>query len=372
MEPLANKKSATDASELDQSVSFQEVSSVATGWMVDFMFRGLCRHFKEAEFEEFNETLSVFEAISKSPALKEDEYSEKILICAFLARIMHGKQLDVLFEEDRGVMPLMSAAKIWAKLEETVADEAVFKNITILLVVQSVAVCLEKGERSSASSVLKWFENDDGLPQNLGVKLKTIVTQTETYHPLLMSFSFNHLLEAVQSYLEVYLEKNPSDDLLKEVTKRVLSSQSVEGLKDKVTHVSSHSETVDESMEDDLKTKDSTVCLRTKRKLLSTKITEVWKPESGRKPCLSIRRIPESELPQLSQMSEKSMDSTDIQKKRKAPQKWTPQLDKYLKDGVKRHGPGKWSRILMAYDFKGRTGVMLKDRWRVLVKADEV
>ena len=49
----------------------------------------------------------------------------------------------------------------------------------------------------------------------MGVKLKTIATQTETYHPLLMSFSFKHLLETITSYLEVYLEKNPSDDLLK-------------------------------------------------------------------------------------------------------------------------------------------------------------
>ncbi|XP_034428642.1 telomeric repeat-binding factor 1 [Hippoglossus hippoglossus] len=370
MEPEKNNKSGTDASELEQSVSFQHVSSVATGWMVDFMFRSLCRHFKEAEFEEFNETLSVFEAISKSPALKEDVYSEKILICAFLARVMHGKQLDVLFEEDQGVMPLMSATKIWSNLEDTVADETVFKNITNLLVVQSVAVCLEKGERSSASSALKWFENNDELPQKVGVKLKTIVAQTETYHPLLMSFSFNHLLETVRSYLEVYLEKNPSDDLLKEATKRVLSSQGVEGLKDKVKHESSHSETADESMENDLKTKESTVCLGTKRKLLSTKITEVWKPESGKKPCVSIRRISKSELTQI--LSEKSMDSTDIQKKRKAHQKWTLELDKYLKAGVRLHGPGKWSRILMDYDFEGRTGTMLKDRWRVLMRANEV
>ncbi|XP_060950152.1 telomeric repeat-binding factor 1 isoform X2 [Limanda limanda] len=317
MDPETNNKSGTDARELDQSVSFQRVSSVATGMMVDFMFRSLCRHFKEAEFEEFKDTMSVFEVITKSPALKEDEYSEKILICAFLARVMHGKQVDVLFEEDRSVMPLMSAAKIWSQLEDTAADKAVFKNITILLVVQSVAVCLVKGERSSASSALKWFENNDGLAQNLGVKLKNIVKQTETYHPLLMSFSFNHLLEAVQSYLEVYLEKNPSDDLLKEATKRVLSSQSVESLKDKVTHDSSHSETAEESTENDLETTESTVCLRTKRKLLSTKIPEAWKPESGKKPCLSIRRIPKSEL---SQFSEKSMDSTDIQKKRKAKQ----------------------------------------------------
>lgn len=49
-------------------------------------------------------------------------------------------------------------------------------------------------------------------------------------------------------------------------------------------------------------------------------------------------------------------------------QKWTAELDKYLKEGVRRHGPGKWSRILLDYDFEGRTGTMLKDRWRILIK----
>lgn len=45
---------------------------------------------------------------------------------------------DVQFEEDDRVMPLMSAAKIWSKLEKTVADEGVFKNVTILLLVQVI------------------------------------------------------------------------------------------------------------------------------------------------------------------------------------------------------------------------------------------
>lgn len=47
-------------------------------------------------------------------------------------------------------------------------------------------------------------------------------------------------------------------------------------------------------------------------------------------------------------------------------------MDKYLMDGVRRHGQGKWSRILLDYDFEGRTGVMLKDRWRVLVRSYKV
>lgn len=46
--------------------------------------------------------------------------------------------LDVLFEEDASVMPLMSAAKVWSNLENTTEDESLFKNITILLIVQVI------------------------------------------------------------------------------------------------------------------------------------------------------------------------------------------------------------------------------------------
>lgn len=51
-------------------------------------------------------------------------------------------------------------------------------------------------------------------------------------------------------------------------------------------------------------------------------------------------------------------------------QKWTDKLDRHLKRGVERHGVGKWAQMLLDLDldFGGRTGVMLKDRWRILIK----
>lgn len=36
-------------------------------------------------------------------------------------------------------MPLMSAAQIWSDLEDTVEDESLFKNITVLLLVQVIS-----------------------------------------------------------------------------------------------------------------------------------------------------------------------------------------------------------------------------------------
>ncbi|XP_071341433.1 telomeric repeat-binding factor 1 [Trachinotus anak] len=369
MEPEVNNKTAEDAGNIDESVSFPHVSAVAAEWMLDFMFVSLCRSFEEGNFDEFNKSLSVFEAITQNLSLKGDRYDEKTMICAFLARVMHGKQLDIMFEEDEHVMPLMSAAKIWSKLEDTVADESVFKNISILLLVQSVAVCLEKGKKSSASSALKWFENNHDLPQNLRVKLTTVVTKRDTYHPFLMSFSFSRLLKTIQSYVDDYLKNNPSDYLLKAATTMALSSPNTEGLKDVVTQESSLSAEDNESTEKNR---------RTKRKLLSTKITDVWKPDSCKKPCVSVRRLSKSEIrtARVSHISEneceKSKGTTETYRKRKPPQKWTHQLDQYLEAGVKRHGLGKWSRILQDYDFEGRTGTMLKDRWRVLLRAHKV
>ncbi|XP_030611860.1 telomeric repeat-binding factor 1 isoform X1 [Archocentrus centrarchus] len=360
-----NNRTVADEDNVGESISFSHVTAVATGWMLDFMFLSLCRRFKKGKRDEFSETHSAFRAIHQTSSLK---VNEKAKICAFLARVMDGKLLDVQFEDDDSVMPLMSAAKIWSDLEHTVSDQSLFKNITILLVVQSVAVCLEKGQRSSASSALRWFENNLELPQGLGVKLSKIVEQRETYHPFLMSFSFSRLLETVQSYLDAYLEKNPSDYLLKAATKMVQSSQNAGGLEDVESQSSSLSKKANDVTED-RKKRESIVCRRPKRKLLSTRITDVWKPDTCKKRRAS-RRISSNELSQMT--SENSGGTLKVQKIRKPPQKWTPQLDKYLKDGVKRHGQGKWSRILMDYDFEGRTGTMLKDRWRVLMRAHEV
>uniref|UniRef100_UPI0037E826B5 telomeric repeat-binding factor 1 n=1 Tax=Semicossyphus pulcher TaxID=241346 RepID=UPI0037E826B5 len=370
MELEINSKSSTeDSNDIDENVNFSHVTVVATRWTLDFMFVSLCRHFKEEKLEEFNETLSTFEAISQSPSLKGAIEDKKLRICAFLARVMHAKELDVQFEVDDRVMPLMSAAKTWADLKDTVADKSLFKNITVLLLVQSVAVCLEKGQRSSASSALKWFEENHEFPLSMGVKLTTIVKQRETYHPFLMSFSFRRLRETIQSYLDDFLEKNPSDYLLKAATKVVQLSQNTDSLGDVMPRDSCLTETSINSTEDTKKKKND-VRLRTKRKLLSTKITDVWKPDSCKKAVVSIKRISEHEIWQMT--SERSVDTSKIQKTRKKHQKWTYQLDKYLKDGVRRHGQGKWSRILLDYDFEGRTGTMLKDRWRVLMRAHEV
>ncbi|XP_034416496.1 telomeric repeat-binding factor 1 isoform X2 [Cyclopterus lumpus] len=343
-------KNATDASDTDESVSFDEVSTVAKLWMLNFMFLDLCRQFKEDDYDEFNEKCLAFSATSSTP--NGNICKEKLTICAFLTRVMHGDQLDVEFEEEAGVMPLMSAAKVWSSLEYAVEDE-MFKNIAQLLLVQSVAVCLVQGQRSSASSALKWFENNGDFSQhNLIVKLSTIVTKGETYHPFLVSFSFSRLLKSIKSFLDAYLEIDPCDYLFKEATKE---AQSLKRERLKCW------DEADISKENRKENEKKAVGLRTKRKLLSTKTLDILPTDSCKKSFVSLRRIPHSALSEVT--SAKSMDTS---------KKWTLQLDKYLEAGVKRHGQGSWSRILMDFDFDGRTGTMLKDRWRVLMKTHKV
>ncbi|XP_034072296.1 telomeric repeat-binding factor 1 [Gymnodraco acuticeps] len=223
---------------------FSRVRAVTTGWIVDFMFLSLCRRFKEGKFEEFNEIIQTLEAVTECPA--KELHEDKTMICAFLARVMHGRQLDVQFEENEDMLPLMSAAKIWADIKHTVAEQRLFIDILELLFVQSVAVCLISDQISHACLALKWFEKNYTLPQNLCSKVSSMVKKKDPHDPLLNSYSFPRLLETVKTYLDAYLEKNPSDYLVKEATKVLQASPESEKSED------------DDSTQDDLTQDDST------------------------------------------------------------------------------------------------------------------
>ncbi|KAM8881439.1 telomeric repeat-binding factor 1 [Synchiropus picturatus] len=357
-------KSGSDTqAEEGENVPFSQVTAVATEWMLDFHFVSLCRCFKEGEQEEFSEILSSFESMFHCASTKGDILdNQKFMITALMARVMHAKQIDVVFEDDEKVMPLMSAAKVWLQLKAAVNDEEQFHNIMTLLVVQSVAVCLTNGTRSSAECALKWLKSTPDIPHNITVKLTTVVEKGDAYHPLIVSFNFDRLMTAIHSFLDSYLRRNPCDFILKEATKMIQNSRNID---------SSGSTRAQKVKTEDVgngkaEKADITTAIKHKRKLLSTKTQELWNPASSKKPYVCLSRIPNPELQR--QLMPKQKSPTNPEKKRKTPQKWTKEQDEQLKKGVKQFGTGRWSRILLAYNFGDRTGVMLKDRWRVLVK----
>ncbi|XP_048372229.1 telomeric repeat-binding factor 2 [Sphaerodactylus townsendi] len=49
-------------------------------------------------------------------------------------------------------------------------------------------------------------------------------------------------------------------------------------------------------------------------------------------------------------------------------QKWTEEETEWIRAGVKKYGEGNWKAISQAYNFKKRTPVMIKDRWRTMKK----
>ncbi|XP_041725071.1 telomeric repeat-binding factor 1 isoform X2 [Coregonus clupeaformis] len=393
MEADPNNKTLTITSTTDESVCFTDVETVAKRWMIDFSFVSLCRFFKEGKFEEFNQTISTLEAIIDSTPHLKAEQKQKKQICGFLARIMHGKHLDVPFDRDERLSPLMSAVGVWASQKETVANDTLFEHVTNLLYVQSVAVCLEKGNCTMASSALKWLEEECEIPRNLGIKLSLIVSKRDTYHPFLLNFSWNRLLENIQTFLDRFLEEHPSDFLLQAATKVVKAGQ--ERGTGEESETQEASSTTSQSTEHSKENQETSVLMRPKKKLLSTRNIQPWQPVSGKKPALTLMRKRGDYLMKLVERmprvckavikakvstrltyrrasSETALNSTTLSTTNRKTHGWPWDLDRALKVGVKHHGEGKWSRILLEHDFQGRTGVQLKDRWRILKKAHKV
>ncbi|XP_077365145.1 telomeric repeat-binding factor 1 [Festucalex cinctus] len=452
----------TTTTEEDYNTS--QLTVVASKWILDFFFAAICRRFKERNLDAFSDAVSTYETICHAPLLEGGSSQEKTHICAFLARVMQGKQLDIRFDDDDGVMPLMSAAMLWVHLKDVVEDESLFENVTVHLLIQSVAVCLEKGQSTLASGALKWFKEQPEYSQKVGAKLSTIVAQMDTYHPFLTVFSFDRLLEIVQTFVDAYLAKHPSDFLFKEAIKVVQSSQGVDSTdvmakgdksllekldyarlgkrtKPNVTKVTvdknprvslrwqsvnellssgvspavdeqstnaSEDATLSRGTDDSLKNdkqerklsstksthtsgrrlyssnssqlnaspdpvvdrkakttilnvllssddkadQSEEITIKTKRKLLSPQ-TKAWEPDATMKPQVKVVNKP-------------------VISPRRTYQRWTSVLDMRLMQGVRRHGKGKWHHILQDFDFEGRTGVMLKDRWRVLERSHKV
>lgn len=54
---------AKKKTDVNGRMRFSSVTTLVTGWTLDFMFISLCRHFKKGNLDKFNETLAAFEGM---------------------------------------------------------------------------------------------------------------------------------------------------------------------------------------------------------------------------------------------------------------------------------------------------------------------
>ncbi|KAL4635177.1 telomeric repeat-binding factor 1 isoform X2 [Arapaima gigas] len=347
------------SSSTEESAAFAQVESVVNDWMLDFCFVSLCHYFKEDEHEQFNRSLKQLEAfLVESPHVKWNQ-ERKYEICCFLARAVHGKHTDYQYERNKRITPLMSAVSIWNSLEDIVGSETLFNDIKKLLFVQSVAVCMERGDYIRASWVLEWLTEECGLPQNLRMKLSLIVKQKDTYHAFLSTFSFDSLVGNIKTFIDLFLKEHPSNFLFKAASKVVLCCQKKA---DRTTH---HDPEPESSVALEEKPK------KTKKTLFAKQSDMMWSPASIKKPRAFHKMSNRSDI-RLTSGCDSPLKSANERKRRHIKKKWTYSEDQALKSGVLQHGEGKWAKILEDFPLPGRTSVMLKDRWRTLKKQDIV
>uniref|UniRef100_A0A3P8XSK1 HTH myb-type domain-containing protein n=1 Tax=Esox lucius TaxID=8010 RepID=A0A3P8XSK1_ESOLU len=313
MELDSNNKIVNVTSTTDSCVPFSDVAVIAKRWMIDFTFLSLCKFFKEQNFKEFNQFCDVI----------------------YLYFVQ-----DITFDRDERLTPLMSAVGVWASLNETVADDTLFRHVSNLLYVQVIPTYIQFNFSQSNSvynfTMINWYFPPGAL-QNLTIKLSMIVSKRDTYHPFLRNFSWPRLLEKIHTFLDTFLDKHPSDFLFQVRNRRI------------------RSQTSPASPQNTAKSEDS---LDSSKRLavipLCVRGPSVWLLF----PCVS--GAPLSGCYSLVCQGPLCLA------------KWSWDLDRALKAGVKQHGEGRWSRILLGHDFQGRTGVQLKDRWRTLKRTGQV
>ncbi|XP_066530524.1 telomeric repeat-binding factor 1 [Hoplias malabaricus] len=351
-----------------------EAESLARCWMMDFCFRCVCSSFRDKNREGFSKNIKVYEAIVDSEDDLPDDQKTKRTICCFLNRIMDGNDFEVHYDRNDSVTPLMSAVMVWENLQSAAEDSALFENIRNLLFIQSVGVCLEKGNVKLAANALQWLEKEAPLPEKMQMKLSTVVKKKDVYDKLLTTFSYNRLLDDINNFLDNFLQKHPSDFILKAATKVV------EGRQERVESEQEVAQpTLNSSEMHEASAEPSELHLRPKKKLFSMRQVDPWKPSTAKK----LQRVPRTPVLKLSRLSFKSQKKQQSEQehqrspknkgslKNKGKRRWTWKEDSNLKSGVRQYGEGQWAKILQEYNFEGRTNVMLKDRWRTLKKMEE-
>ncbi|XP_042320790.1 telomeric repeat-binding factor 1 isoform X2 [Sceloporus undulatus] len=310
-----------------------EAEVVAAGWMLDFACRCLCRHFCEENRKDFERSRELALTIIKGLRKIEIHQVKTVCLCQLLAYVGEGKFLESHFESEQRLSPLENAFLVWTSfLKSQNKQEKLHEDIKRLIQIQP-----------------------------LRMKLSAVAKQKDPYHPFLQYFSFSLLIEKIKSYITVFLNDESNNFLMKEATKEVETKYSekimvpVEYDKLMEVNIENYFEMTQRSDKQFYSFADETfinpgqikTTLRPKKRkqnVLKSK-KELQNIENGQQSCLSTG-----------------------QKK----QRWSWEEDQKLKNGVEKFGVGNWIKILQHYDFNERTNVMLKDRWRTMVRSGMV
>uniref|UniRef100_A0A8C4RY07 Telomeric repeat-binding factor n=1 Tax=Erpetoichthys calabaricus TaxID=27687 RepID=A0A8C4RY07_ERPCA len=383
-----------NAVDLATSVSFKQVEAVAKKWMVKFMAHCLYYYFSNDRRDEFKTTIDVLQAMTDAfdPAVING-LRKPLNVCQFLSRILNGKETDGFFE-DESISPLESALLIWQVIrdEQESEDDVVYNEIHNLLAVQAVAVYMEQGKFKHASEVLDRISGKHDLEESFKMKLSLIVSKKDTFHQLILNFSYQRLIEKVKMFVNSIMEKRRPDFLLMAATSTVTSLKqkrlSAQTSEENESCTSSEKENKLKSNNGPPETfqsstkkgrieetehlchlpngKERHIQLRPKRRLFT--MQQLCKDESTSGSSLCQENKDLKERPLYFQLEKRVIKHNSQIKESKKRRPWKYEEDQHLIAGVKHFGVGHWTKILQHYTFKGRTGVMLKDRWRTLKK----
>ncbi|EMP32285.1 Telomeric repeat-binding factor 1 [Chelonia mydas] len=201
---------------------FAETEAVAAGWMLDFTCYALCRHFREGRTRDFERSRDTAQAIINGLSKVATHQMKTVYLCQFLTRISEGKTLGRRFESDQRISPLESALSIWKLLEEEQSKpDNLHEDIHRLILIQAVAVHLEKGYFKEATEVLKRLFSESESNKALRMKLALIINGNDPDLPFLQSFSYNLLIDKIKSYIDDFLKENSTNFLIKAATEEV-------------------------------------------------------------------------------------------------------------------------------------------------------
>eukprot|EP00079_Xenopus_tropicalis_P036399 XP_017950170.1 PREDICTED: telomeric repeat-binding factor 1 isoform X1 [Xenopus tropicalis] len=377
---------------------FDDTAAVATNWMCDFMFASICFYFREDRTEEFQRSANVLEWLLEG-SRKIDAHRKTIPIAQFLMRVSEGKNLDSQFDTDESLTPLETALMTFNQIEEEEDLKNLHEEIELVLKVQAVVICMEKGKFKLSSEILDRLFQESGSNTYVRMKLAMLIEKKDPYHEFLQNFTYAQMMKKIKTYITLKMKARPPVFLLEAAAKVVEAvakgeleiqtkeredCETNESLENREEISSSEYEEVAEQQKacnrdinqneltntSNIQETTEKCTKRHQRRLFSIAQRTPWNPE---KPCTSKRLLSNINIGKRNRENQENIsdDRTEKPLSSSAPkrkQHWTWEEDELLKKGVRKFGVGNWSKILIHYDFRNRTGVMLKDRWRTMKK----